>query len=189
MLSAAPRLERHAGLGRRRRLVPAPARIDAGTASQLIASVRQTHGATSDPSQLAPASGGRWASALRALPAALARAEGRRGLPERSASRGLGARSCAFADSSWAFTDSSCAVDNSSYRPTAWGRCLTGSWRWPSPTERRATLVGVGPPAPAIGHGPPAVRPRMADVGVESCAWASVEAPSSAGHGRCRTRR
>jgi hypothetical protein len=42
MLSAAPRLERQARLRRRRRLVPAPARIDAGTASQLIASVRQT---------------------------------------------------------------------------------------------------------------------------------------------------
>jgi hypothetical protein len=41
-LSAAPRLERHARLDRRRRLVPAPTRMDAGTASQLIASVGRT---------------------------------------------------------------------------------------------------------------------------------------------------
>jgi len=41
-LSPAPSLERQERLDRRRRLVPAPTRADAGTASQLNASVRPT---------------------------------------------------------------------------------------------------------------------------------------------------
>jgi hypothetical protein len=43
-LSAAPTLAPQAALGRRCRLMPAPARLDAGTASQLIPGVRQTCG-------------------------------------------------------------------------------------------------------------------------------------------------
>jgi hypothetical protein len=43
-LSAAPMCARPALLGRRCRLMPAPARSDAGTASQLIPGVRRTRG-------------------------------------------------------------------------------------------------------------------------------------------------
>jgi hypothetical protein len=41
-LSAAPTLAPQAALGRRCRLMPAPAGLDAGTASQLIRGVRPT---------------------------------------------------------------------------------------------------------------------------------------------------
>jgi hypothetical protein len=43
-LSAAPTLAPQAALGRGCRLMPAPARSDAGTASQLIPGVRRTRG-------------------------------------------------------------------------------------------------------------------------------------------------
>jgi hypothetical protein len=47
-LSAAPTLAPQAALGRRCRLMPAPARMDAGTASQLIPGVRQTKESVAD---------------------------------------------------------------------------------------------------------------------------------------------